>query len=178
MKTTPLPRLFLSALLGLAASAVFAAHEAAPAANRVTVTFVHPENFTDLKESSSDWENEWGRKEYLPQFKEHIEKEAESLLPAGQKLAVQVTDIDLAGDFEPWRGPRFSDVRIIKDIYIPRIALTFQLTDARGKVLKEGERKLSDMAFQMRLTSGFPDDPLRYEKSMLTDWLRTELAVR
>ena len=47
-----------------------------------------------------------------------------------------------------------------------------------GKVLKEGERKLSDPAFQMRLTSGFPDDPLRYEKSLLTDWLRTELAVR
>jgi hypothetical protein len=90
-------------------------------------------------------------------------------------LKVTFTDIDLAGDYEPWRGPQLMDVRIVKSIYPPRLTFTFQLTDESGRVLSEGERKLVDLGFQMRITRSFNDDLLRYEKDMLTDWLRDEL---
>jgi hypothetical protein len=168
----------LAGLFSLVAAGAFAAAVPAAAPAAVTVTFDHPDRYTDLKESANDTENDWGQKDYLPQFQEHLVKEATRLLAPGQHLAITVTDIDLAGDFEPWRGPQFSDVRIVKDIYIPRIKLTFKLTDAAGAVVKEGERNLSDMAFQMRMTNGFASDPLRYEKQMLTDWLRDEFPKK
>ena len=38
---------------------------------------------------------------------------------------IRVTEVDLAGDFEPWRGPQFQDVRIVKDLYPPRVNLEF-----------------------------------------------------
>ena len=79
-----------------------------------------------------------------------------------------------AGSFEPWRGPQAADVRIVRDIYPPRIDLRFKLLDADGKLLREGSRQLRDATFMMR-PDLYPNDPLRYEKTLLDDWLRAEL---
>lgn len=169
----------LALLLGLtAAGSLFAADKAAAADNRVTVVFDHPEKYTDIKDHDFDTDNERGREHFLPLLKEHIEKEAVRLLAPGQKLAVTFTDIDLAGDFEPWRGPQLSDVRIVKSMYPPRMTFSFKITDENDKVLKEGEEKLIDLAYQMRITRGFGDDLLRYEKDMFSDWLRGELKPK
>ncbi|MBI2496956.1 MAG: DUF3016 domain-containing protein [Opitutae bacterium] len=178
MKTTAcLARLAL--LLGLtAAGTLIAADKAVTPEVRVTVVFDHPEKYTDVKEYDFDSENTRGRDHYLPLLKEHIEAEAGRLLAPGQKVTITFSDIDLAGDFEPWHGPRFNDIRVVKEIYPPRLTFTFRLTDENGRVVGEGERKLIDLAYQMRITGGFRDDPLRYEKDLLNDWLRTELKVR
>lgn len=178
MKTTvSLARLAL--LLGLtAAGTLFAADKTAAPANRVTVVFDHPEKYTDVKEYDFDNDNVSGRDHYLPLLKEHIEDVAGRLLAPGQKVTITFSDIDLAGEFEPWHGPRFNDVRMVKEIYPPRLTFTFQLTDESGRVLGEGERKLVDLAYQMRIGGGFRDDPLRYEKDMLGDWMRDELRAR
>ena len=174
MKTMISLRLVLASLLGfVAVGRGLAAERAKPAAN-VDVQFSHPEKFTDVKENAMDTENERGGANYLPLIRAHVQEQAGALLPAGQKLTVTFTDIDLAGDFEPWRGGQFNDIRIVKDIYLPRLTFSFTLTDGAGKVLKQGERKLVDLAFQTRISSAFPNDPLRYEKDMLTDWIRSE----
>ena len=52
-----------------------------------------------------------------------VVKRANEVLPAGQTLTVTFTDIDLAGDFEPWRGGQAMDIRIVKDVYPPRMDL-------------------------------------------------------
>ena len=172
MNLTRLTRCAL--LLGLSAGGALLAAETKPA-SPVTVVFAHPEKFTDVRDNQSDFDNELGREHYLPLLQEFLQQQGASRLAPGQLLTITFSDIDLAGDFEPWRGVQFSDVRIVKDIYFPRLTFTFKLTGANGQVLKEGERKLQDMGFQMRLTRGFRDDPLRYEKDMLDDWLRDEL---
>ncbi|MDI1318859.1 MAG: DUF3016 domain-containing protein [bacterium] len=174
----PARHAFLALLLGTATGALYAADKPVPADSPVKVVFDHPENYTDLKDSGMDMDNARGREYFLPLLKEHLEKEAGRRLAPGQKLIITFTDIDLAGDFEPWRGPQLSDVRIVKEIYLPRLKLTFQLTDADGRVSKEGERKLTDLAYQMRITRAFRDDPLRYEKDILDDWLQLEFAAR
>jgi hypothetical protein len=99
----------------------------------------------------------------------------ERYVPAGIQLEITVTDIDLAGDFEPWRGPQFSQVRITRDIYRPHISLEFRLTDASGSVVSAGQREISDIAYQERLVRP-PDDYLRYEKNILRDWFRNEFG--
>jgi hypothetical protein len=48
---------------------------------------------------------------------------------------------------------------------------------ADGTVLKEGKRDLLDMGFMMKLTDAFRDDPLRYEKELINDWLSTEFRA-
>lgn len=139
----------------------------------VEVTYVEPEKFTDVQDhfGGSQKPNE----HYLRQLKEHLERRASKRLAEGQRLTVTITDIDMAGDFEPWRSPQFQDVRIIKDIYPPRIDLSFRLTDANGQVIAEGERELRDLNFNMR-TTGLPsNDTLRHEKALLDDWLAREL---
>src|SRR5258707_10542858 len=71
-------------------------------------------------------------------------------LPQGQRLEVHLTDVQRAGGFEPWRGPQAADVRIVRDIYPPRIDLRFKLLGADGKLLREGSRQLRDASFMMR----------------------------
>jgi len=92
-----------------------------------------------------------GRDAILAQLKDYIRQRASLYLADGQKLAITVTDVDLAGDFEPTRGTNWEDVRIIREIYPPRVNLSFQVTDADGKVVKEGTRRLVDLAFEMNV---------------------------
>jgi len=164
-------KLLLTAFLGLVASGAFAAAPANKPVSSVEVIFVSPEKFTDAKEDAMD--SERGRDALLGQLKEHLVASAAKYLAAGQRLEIKVTDVDLAGDFEPWRGPNFSDIRIVKDIYPPRINLEFRLLGVDGKVVNEGKRQLRDLGYL--LTVALPtSDPLRYDKEVLSDWLRQE----
>ncbi len=164
--------MILTAVLGAGLAPAFGA-EPAPAQtdSRVTVTFVDPQKFTDLKRMSTDDTSP----ELLDQLKDFIVRTGERSVPAGMQLAISVTDVDLAGQFEPWRGPEYDHVRVVKSLYPPRIRLEFRLTDANGKVVRSGERNLTDLAFQMRDAFARPaDDYLRYEKDILRDWFRSE----
>lgn len=158
-----------AALVAVAATGLFAQDQP----EQTQVRFLEPENFTDVRDG---WASDFSRDAYLSEFRDYIADRAENLLAPGQKLSVTFTDIDLAGDFEPWHGPRFNDVRIVKDLYPPRMNLHFQLTDANGAVIKEGSRQLRDLAFLMK--RGLSIDPLRYEKELLDSWLRSELRQR
>jgi hypothetical protein len=162
----------VSILSLLAAGAIFGANADKPTTADVTVIFDHPEKFTDVKDAYLPTDE--GRDAILEQIRQFVVTRAKSYLRDGQKLEVKFTDIDLAGEFEPQRGPRFDNVRIVKEIYFPRLTLEFKLTGADGRVISEGKRELSDQAFQMRLAFP-PSDSLRYEKSILDDWLRDEL---
>ncbi len=93
----------------------------------------------------------------------------------GQRLDIELTDIKRAGDYEPWHGLQWSDVRVMRDIYPPRINLTFTLYGANGQVVEQGERKLLDGSYLLNSSLGLNTDPLRYEKRMLDDWLHREL---
>lgn len=157
------------ALLGLTSAGSVRAGDVVP---RVTVAFFEPEKFTDVRDSALF--NDSGRTTYLEQIRDHLREQAPHYLTEGQRLEITFTDIDLAGDFELWRGPQYFDVRMVRDIYPPRLEFTFRLLDATGKVVREARRSLIDLAFQLRSSVVSQHDTLRYEKSMLDDWLREE----
>jgi len=161
----------LVALLAVAGAGRVFAKEAAPAKpeSRVSVILVNPEKFTDVKMDS------WGNHstELLNRLQTFMQETGDRYVPAGMHLEIKVTDIDMAGEFEPWRGHDFTDIRIIRAIYMPRINLQFKLTDAKGAVVSSGERELEDQAFQWR-NAWPPDDYLRYEKDMLRGWFSQE----
>lgn len=174
------------AVLALASAALFAssadarlryltdpdAPRSLPQEGPVDVRWENPATFTEIRYSHNSIESRRGN--WVEQLAQHVRKYATPRLPAGERLAVNITDVDLAGDYEPWRGVQFQDTRFLRDIYPPRITLTFTLTDANGAVIAQGERKLRDSAYLMQ-SSGFASDALRHEKRMLERWLAREL---
>lgn len=159
----------------LAASCVLASGSFLSAAGgdttRTRVTYEEPDTFTDLRDG--DFESQRGRQHTLDELSRHIEKRAASVLPEGYTLSVVVSDIDLAGDYEPWRT-KFTNVRIVRDIYPPRISLTYTLRDAEGQVVSEAQRDLKDTAFLQTLTID-RNDTLRFEKALIDAWIRTDI---
>jgi hypothetical protein len=162
----------------LAAAGVFAlvplrASDSAGPSARTEVVFEHPENFTDVKDGSNP--SDQGRDAILADLRRHLIGRADSYLPEGYGLKVTFTDIDLAGDFEPWHGGPRADIRVIRDIYPPTLKFRFSVTDPSGKVVKEGAEDIRDIDFQARVVP-FTSDPLRYEKEILDDWARSALG--
>ena len=145
-----------------------------PAAGAVSVSWGDPAKFTEIRYSHNSWESKRG--DWVERLAKHLRKSTEKVLPAGQRMEFSITDTKRAGDYEPWRGPNAHDVRIVRDIYPPRMTFTFTRYGADGQIIEQGERKLADMGF---LSSGstLDSDPLRYEKRMIDDWVRRELKA-
>lgn len=149
-----------------------AAPRALPAEGPVSVSWTDPAQFAEIRFSGNRFEAQQG--DWVKSLAEYFRTSAGKALPAGDRLDVTITDIKRAGQYEPWHGPRSNDVRIVKDIYPPRISFRYVWTGANGEVIDQGERKLIDAGF---LTSSIPlndSDPLRYEKRMIDDWSRQQ----
>lgn len=143
---------------------------ATDAASRVTVTYADPQNFSENREFGM--QHRYTDTDYLAALRTHLSQRAARMLAPGERLEVTLTDIKLAGAYEPWRGPRMSYVRIMKDVYPPRIDLTFKLLGADGTVLRQGSRRLRNLGYlHSGLTTPGNTDPLRYDKALLDQWL-------
>lgn len=166
---TKLSLLSLVLVAGLVSSCATAERDLGGAGGgTVNVAFEQPERFTDLKRTYSAIENDRG---YMDQLRQYIERTGSRRIPDGYVLDVTVTNIDLAGEFEPERGPGFSDVRVVKSIYPPRIDLTYRLAGPDGAVVSEGRRNLRNLGFDWTISGVDPNDPLKHEKRLLDDFL-------
>jgi Protein of unknown function (DUF3016) len=151
-----------------------ATERAAPTVpSRVSVTFVQPERFTDVKDSA--FGSAAGAADLLGDLDRYLRAAGDRYVPPGLTLEIRITNVDLAGEFEPWRGPQVDRVRIMRDVYPPRIDLEFRLTDAQGAVVAEGRRVLRDPLY---LTGAVRQDSdrLRYDTLLLGNWLRQEFG--
>ncbi len=147
---------------------------ALPADGPVSVEWTDPAEFSELRFSNNRWESQQG--DWVTTLARHLQERASARLPAGQHMDVTITDIKRAGNFEPGAGINYQHVRVMRDVYPPRMTLNVRITGADGQVLAEGERKLSDMSYLMNARP-MDTDNLRYEKQMIDDWLRRELPA-
>jgi hypothetical protein len=134
----------------------------------ITVEFQNPDDFRDVRDSLGGSTDQ----NALASLRTWLQENAPASLAAGQKLHVTFTDIDLAGDFLP--GSSVDRVRIIRGIYIPRMELSFAVTDAAGQVVKQGTRTLTNLDFQNAGRRIGSDQSYFYDKMLLEDWLRKE----
>lgn len=145
-----------------------------PEEGPVSVRWEDPAQFSEIRNSRNEAEARRGN--WVSQLAQHLRKSAQKRLPPGERLEVTITDIDLAGDYEPGLGVRGHDTRVIRELYPPRVTLTFRRTGADGQVIAEGTRELSDSGFLMgEGTAGPSSEPLRYEKNLIDRWLSREL---
>jgi len=159
----------LASLLVALAAGPLAAVEAP-----VTVTFAHPETYPDLRLSCVSRDAD--ARSLMAEIEAFLVATGAPLVPAGQRLEITITSVDMAGAIESWRGPGRCDVRIMKGIYPPRIDLTFRLVDDAGQELRAGTRRLRDSSYLVNAGPASSPDHLRYEKALLGEWLRGELG--
>ncbi len=144
----------------------------------VEVTWEDPDSYTDVKpanESRSGFQ-----KRTFKALEDYFVELAESL-PDGQTWSVTVTNLDLAGQVWPSSFVGFgssagTDIRLIKEIDIPRIAFHYTLTDASGGTVKSAEVNIKDMGFMDGLARKRHRDNLAYEKEMIREWFNEEMT--
>jgi hypothetical protein len=158
MKKTLLASIAL--LLPLAASA------------SVVVEWVHPEKFKDAYSNST--KSEKSREAVLVPLEQFITEQVSAKIPADQTFTMSVTTLDIEGEFEPWsQNP---DVRILRDTYWARMTFDYKLTDATGKVIKEGkdERIVNKLLTPPSLPDR--DEQASYTRDMLRTWIGRNLG--
>ena len=149
------------------------APRALPDGSAVAVSWSDPAAFSEVRSSAN--RREAIRGNWVEALAVHLRDVAGRRLSPGERLEVELTDIDRAGDFEPWRGGSSQDIRFMRDIHPPRVTLRFKRLAADGSVRAEGVRTLSDPGY-LGMGGGLDSDPLRYDKRLLERWARQELG--
>ncbi len=154
-------KLALAGLLALGAGAASAG---------VTVNYVESDKFADLPFAP------WERQEVLRDLADHFMKLGKSL-PPGVDLAVDITEIDLAGrEYPNARSGR--ELRVLKGMADwPVIELRYTLT-SNGQVVGSGSERLSDMSYLNRVSRFSDSDSLRYEKRMIDEWFNKTILQK
>jgi len=141
----------------------------------VTVSWGDPAQFTEVRYSTNPTlasEGDW-----VVELADYVSAKTARAVPAGDKVDVQILDVQRAGQYE-WSYGAARDLRVLRDIYPPRIQLRFRRVDASGNVVAEGDRKLADLAYLMSPPPLPASDTLRYEKRLIDQWVRREFVTR
>ncbi len=138
----------------------------------IRVEFPGAERYTDVRDRWVQIAPE--RNLNLKELRRHIEKSAQRRLPAGERLSLRFTDIDLAGDYHtPLTGPG-QDIRVITELYPPRLSFDWERYGSDGALIAQGSERLRDFAFLIhshRRNQG----RLEYEKRLIDAWLTKTL---
>lgn len=129
------------------------------------VKWTNPDKYRDIRAGQESRKSFKDRT--FKSFEKHFTKLA-AKLPEDQLLKIEVTDVDLAGDT---RFDTISQIRVITELYFPRMKFSYQLINADKSVNTSGEADLKDMSFMNggRLLR-YRNESLSYEKKMLDDW--------
>jgi len=166
MNSTKLIALLTAATLALASAAT--AESTTPAKSQAQVTFQEPEKFTDFRQSESYTESDSAYLQDL--LTRAIARSAAQSLPAGLRLSINFTDINLAGEVNPTYHPSRLGEREYKAIYKPHLKFTYSLTDASGAEIASGAETLTDPYYDQRVLP-FSDDYTRIEADLLRDFI-------
>lgn len=166
-------RTLLPVMLGVMLSAnAFATEQEAA----VKVNWQHPEKYSDIRPSSGS--KKAFQKRVISGF-DKIWADFAEKLPAGHRLIVTVKDLDLAGDVNPMYRIDHSDIRVVKEIYFPRMTFDYQLLDRAGQIVAaEQDVKIKDIGFMNSTPVGMGSTEFAYEKQMLKQWFQKTLLPK
>lgn len=153
----------ITCLLSLA---IVISQTSAAQAAQVEVKWTNPEKYTDV--DAGEEHRQHFKDRTFKAFEKHFAKLAESL-PENQKLVLDITNVDLAGDVNHGGMKR---IRVVKSIFFPRMEFSYQLLNADNSVVKSAEVSLKDMGFMMHTRLRYSSQTLGYEKEMIDDWFK------
>jgi len=133
----------------------------AVAAGLVEVKFIQPQQFSDAGRTAAE------RERTLQALATRLRALGQRL-PDGQKLTIEVSDVDLAGTVELGHH----DVRVLRGrADWPRIRLAYTL-ESGATTLARGEETVQDMDYLNSIPRTASGDELPYEMQMLDEWFR------
>ncbi len=99
----------------------------------------------------------------------------QSIVGEERTLELTFTDIDMAGDIQPWRNREFADIRYVEAIYPPRLEFSYVLRDSECNEIACFTENRRDLGFLQtaRLTGRY--EPFHYELQLLNNWARRNL---
>lgn len=153
----------------------------------VRIEWIDPDSFSDIRRSNGFPNSKKYRNHIFTELHEQFEELVEKL-PDNHSMVVQVTNLDLAGDtrvggtvlygqidVSRFGAGGLNDVRIMRQIDIPRMTISYQIIDATGDVvMQEQEVNVKDFNYLQSGIGNRASRPFYYEKRMLTKWFRKE----
>ncbi|REL28383.1 DUF3016 domain-containing protein [Thalassotalea euphylliae] len=136
-----------------------------PATNKVEINWTNAEHYRDLRSTTET--KQATQRRFFKEMGEYL-NHLSTQLPDGYKLALEVTQVDLAGRIRFVNGQQ---VRIVKDIDYPNMAFSYRLTAPNGQLIKaetaqvKGKRFLLGAQHQPHKLK-----PFAYEKKMIEAW--------
>jgi hypothetical protein len=141
------------------------------AATSVEVSYKNPESFSDANLDTSGYGR--GADAYvMKELRGYFEQLGKRYLPSGQVLQIEVRNIDLAGQYEPWHM-NYSQVRFMRDITWPSMELHYVLKQ-NDRMIRQADAHLSDKFYLERPGRVSNSDRLYAEKAMIADWFRSQ----
>lgn len=137
-------------------------------AGEARLTWHEPDQYTDIREG---FESREAFREKLFSDFEAIFAELAKGLPEGTLLEVMVTDLDLAGEISLMHRFAWRDIRVLKDIYFPRMSFRYTLKDRDQRLLLSGSEDLKDLGFLFSW-GRFAMTRFSFEERMLRNWFR------
>jgi hypothetical protein len=136
---------------------------------KITVNFENPEDYRDIEVSNRGPKQD--QKMILPVIEKYLVKLGEKYLKEGQTLDITFTNIDLAGEKEPWHTPPMDNIRYMKSVYPPELSFKYTFSDSHTNQTVVGEESLIDLSYSVKIRRD-DHDRIFYEKRMLRDWIR------
>ena len=146
---------------------------ALPVDTPVAVRWGDPAEFAEIRYSRNRWQASEG--DWVEEIAEYLQTRTARALPAGERVEIDILDIERAGEYE-WLRDTAQDIRVMRDLYPPRLTLQFRRYAADGHVIAEGERRLVDVAYLMGPQPISTSDTLVYEKRLIDRWIRSEFG--
>lgn len=142
-------------------------------AGEAKVTWQNPDKYTDIDSGNQ------GKKSMLRSIDKSFGKEFTELatkLPAGYQLLVTVTNLDLAGEVDPIPSLMMDQIRVLKDLYFPKMTFDYQILNAGGvSVLEAKAVTLKDMQYLSSIRSAQSSDSYYYERKMIREWFTKDV---
>ncbi|MFC7420687.1 DUF3016 domain-containing protein [Iodobacter arcticus] len=129
------------------------------------ITWQNPEKYSDIRASHEVQER------FQEKLFKHFDKvftELAAQLPTDSRLDITVTDFDLAGEIIPRPGSSLNEVRIIKEIYSPKI--TFNYAYTHKDQIVSGAENLRDVNYMSGVARSSHSAEFEYEEKMLRKW--------
>lgn len=137
---------------------------------QVSVHFIEPGGYSDAAPRSGP-----GLRGTLAATRGILTDLGARTLRPGQRLDVDVLDIDLAGYERPGRSGS-DEVRIVEASTPPRFRLRYALSEGGRRVLS-AEETVTDTAL-LATAQPLSSDGFRYERALLAAWFRARIGER
>lgn len=138
----------------------------------VEVRFIEPDRYTD---ANNRFGTGLGPEATLGEIRRLVEEAAIRVIAPGDRLVVEVLDVDLAGF--PNLGINIPNgLRVVTDATPPAFRLRYRLTSG-GRSIATGEERITDINFLFG-ARGAQVGSFPYERELLRDWARRRLSAR